>query len=206
MTDGTNQPDEAPTHRQVTFTQRVLEWHPWLPTIDEIEATPDQLAVVDAITTARQGRAYWATLAHDPGSLRARMALYGTILSGEGEGRGPRADRELAATATSRVTSCVYCASVHSRAYSALTKERETVQRLLDDGPEASLPPRERAIVDYAAKLALHPEAIGPADLRPLRELGLSDLELLDITNAAAIFANANRLMATLGEARAPDR
>lgn len=202
----TDQESPIPSHRQVTFTQRVLDWQPWLETVDEIEASPEQLAVVDAIATARQGRAYWATLAHDPGSLRARMALYGNILSGEGAGRGPRSDRELAATATSRVTSCVYCASVHSRAYSALVKERDTVQRLLDDGPGADLPPRERAVVDYAVKLALHPEAIGPADLQPLRDLGLTDLELLDITNAAAIFANANRLMATLGEARAPDR
>ncbi|MGB3327558.1 MAG: peroxidase-related enzyme [Thermomicrobiales bacterium] len=202
MTDQTT----PPTHRQVTFTQRVLDWQPWLETVDEIEATPEQLAVVDAITTVRQGRAYWATLAHDRGSLRARMALYGNILTGEQEGRGPRADRELAATATSRVTSCVYCASVHSRAYSAQVKERETVQHLLDDGLAADLPPRERAIVDYAATLALHPNAVGPADLQPLRDLGLTDLQLLDITNAAAIFANANRLMATLGEARAPDR
>lgn len=196
----------TPSHRQVTFTQRVLDWRPWLETVDETAATPEQLAVVDAIATARQGRAYWATLAHDPGSLRARMALYGTILSGQGEGRGPRSDRELAATATSRVTSCVSCASVHARAYSALVKERETAQRLLDDGPAADLPPRERAIVDYAVTLALHPDALTPADLRPLRDLGLTDLELLDITNAAAIFANANRLMATLGEARAPDQ
>ncbi|MGN6032615.1 MAG: peroxidase-related enzyme [Thermomicrobiales bacterium] len=202
----TDQASPTPSHRQVTFTQRVLDWQPWLETVDEIEATPEQLAVVDAITTTRQGRAYWATLAHDPESLRARMALYGDILSGEGAGRGPRADRELAATATSRVTSCVYCASVHSRAYSALVEERDTVQRLLDDGPAAHLPPRERAVVDYAVKLALHPETIAPSDLQPLRDLGLTDLELLDITNAAAIFANANRLMATLGEARAPDR
>lgn len=192
--------------RQTTFTQRVLDWQPWLETIDEIEATPEQLAVVDAIAGARQGRAYWATLAHDPISLQARMALYGNILSGEQEGRGPRADRELAATATSRVTSCVYCASVHSRAFSALVKDRDRIQRLLDDGPDAELPPRERAIVDYSVRLALTPDAVRSADLQPLRDLGLTDLELLDITNAAAIFANANRLMATLGEARTPDR
>lgn len=195
-------PTSASGGRQTTFTQRVLDWQPWLETVDEIAATPEQLAVVDAIAGARQGRAYWATLAHDPASLQARMALYGNILSGEQEGRGPRADREMAATATSRVTKCIYCASVHSRAFSALMKDREVVQRLLDDGPNADLPPRERAIVDYAVSLALTPDTIGPADLQPLRDLGRSDLELLDITNAAAIFANANRLMATLGEAR----
>jgi uncharacterized peroxidase-related enzyme len=38
------------------------------------------------------------------------------------------------------------------------------------------------------------------ADLEPLREIGLSDLEILDLTNAVAMFAWANRLMQTLGE------
>jgi alkylhydroperoxidase family enzyme len=33
-----------------------------------------------------------------------------------------------------------------------------------------------------------------------LRELGLDDLGILDIVNYAAFFANANRLMLTLGE------
>ena len=38
------------------------------------------------------------------------------------------------------------------------------------------------------------------ADLAPLRAQGLSDLEILDAVLSAAMFANANRLMQTLGE------
>jgi alkylhydroperoxidase family enzyme len=34
----------------------------------------------------------------------------------------------------------------------------------------------------------------------PLREIGLSDLEILDLTHAIAMFAWANRLMQPLGE------
>jgi alkylhydroperoxidase family enzyme len=33
----------------------------------------------------------------------------------------------------------------------------------------------------------------------------MDDLEILDLTNAAAMFANANRLMQTLGEPVVPD-
>lgn len=188
------------TVRQTEFTQDILSWQPWLKTVDEIDATSWQRAAVDAISTAKRGRAYWATLAHDPESLDARYALFNEIISGDGG--GPRSDRELAATATSRVTSCIYCASVHARAYSGLVKERSSVQRLLDDGPEAQLEPRARAIVDYSVKLALHPDQVTSSDLAPLRDVGLSDLEIFDITGSSAIFANANRLMATLGEAR----
>lgn len=193
---------EPKTVRQTEFTQNILSWQPWTKTVDEIDATLEQLAAVDAIIKSKQGRTYWATLAHDPAALNARYKLFNEIMSGDGG--GPRSDRELAATATSRVTSCIYCASVHARVYSGLVNERATVQRLLDDGPAAELGPRERAIVDYSIKLALHPDQVTAGDLAPLREAGLSDLEIFGVTNASAIFANANRLMATLGEARRP--
>ncbi len=193
---------EPKTVRQTEFTQNILSWQPWTKTVDEIDATLEQLAAVDAIIKSKQGRTYWATLAHDPAALNARYKLFNEIMSGDGG--GPRSDRELAATATSRVTSCIYCASVHARAYSGLVNERATVQRLLDDGPAAELGPRERAIVDYSIKLALHPDQVTAGDLAPLSEAGLSDLEIFGVTNASAIFANANRLMATLGEARRP--
>ena len=42
------------------------------------------------------------------------------------------------------------------------------------------------------------------ADLVPLREAGFSDLEILDITYASAMFAWANRLMQTLGQGELP--
>ena len=41
-------------------------------------------------------------------------------------------------------------------------------------------------------------------DLAPLREAGLDDLQILDLIHATAMFANANRLMQTLGESVPP--
>ena len=189
--------------RARTFTLDFLDWEPWIETVDDIDATPEQLAAVDEIMRGKKGRAYWATLAHDVVALRGRMPLYTAIL--QGPGGGPRADRELAATAGSRVTGCVYCASVHARAYAQQVRSQETVQRLLNEGIATELPPRERAIVDFAAKLSTAPDAIGPDDLAPLTEAGLSDVEILDVAQATSIFANANRLMLTLGQGNLPD-
>ncbi|MBC8078032.1 MAG: peroxidase-related enzyme, partial [Chloroflexales bacterium] len=78
--------------------------------------------------------------------------------------------------------------------------EPETIQRIFDDGVGAELGARERAVVDYAVKLTNAPNEVSAADLVPLRALGASDAEILDITHAAAIFAWANRLLQTLGE------
>ena len=59
----------------------------------------------------------------------------------------PRAERELAAAATSRFNGCIYCASVHARFAATYSKREEDVQRLLDDGVGADLGERWNAIV-----------------------------------------------------------
>jgi uncharacterized peroxidase-related enzyme len=90
--------------------------------------------------------------------------------------------------------------------YANFSKQRAVIQRFLDDGLEADLPEVERAVVDLAAKITLDPEALTATDLEPLRKLGFSDLAILDVINYSAFFANANRLMLTLGEPVVPER
>ena len=147
---------------------------------------------------------YSLVLAHDPEALEQRSPLYNAIMFGA---KGlPRAERELGAIVASRINGCAYCASVHAKRYTELTKAPEVMQRIQRDGVQASLEPRQKAIVDYAAKLTRDPAAIGPADAAPLRAQGLSDLDIFDLIHAVAMFAWANRLMQTLGEATTPAR
>ena len=190
------------TSAERTFTLEALDWAPWLPPVVESEATAEQDAVVRKTTPAGWGSAYFALLAHDIAALRARTDLFQGIMYGPGGLR--RADRELATVAVSRVNGCVYCASVHSRLYVQLSKNQELMERLLAEGVTTELPERERAIVDYAAKLTNDPERLTGDDIAPLRAAGLSDQEILDATHAAALFAWANRLMLTLGEPVVP--
>lgn len=184
------------------FTMDVLTWRPWLETVDDTGASPEQDALVEEVAPSPDSRAYYALLAHDLPALRERTALFNAIMYGP---RGVRrSDRELAAVAASLVNGCVYCTSVHARRYAQLTKESPAMQRLLDEGVEAELGERERAVVDYAVKLTTDPAGMTATDLAPLRAAGLSDMEILDVTHATAIFAWANRLMQTLGEGVPP--
>lgn len=137
-------------------------------------------------------------LALNARALAARTALDNAIFFGQGG--LPRAERELAATVTSRVNGCVFCASVHSARASELSGRRDDVQRLLGDGVGATLDVRWRAIVDLAAALSTTPVSADVAHVLRLRELGLRDEEILDVVQAAAFFAWANRLMLSLGE------
>ncbi|HYJ12852.1 MAG TPA: peroxidase-related enzyme [Thermomicrobiales bacterium] len=182
----------------ISWTTDFLDWVPWIETVDEVGVSADQRARIDATLGSRAGSTYYETLASDLESVRTRTLLFSDIF--ESEGGVPRADRELAATATSRINGCVYCASVHARLYGNLSKERTLVRGLLDEGVTTSLPPHQRAIVDLSSKLTTDPESLTAADLDRVRAIGISDLGILDLIQSAAIFANANRLMLTLGE------
>lgn len=180
------------------FTVDAVEWAAWLETVDPAAITPEQLAVLEESTPTAKTSPYYLLLIHDTDALRQRSRLFKTVMYAPHGAR--RADRELASVATSRINGCVYCASVHSRLYNQLSKKPEVIDRIFEDGVHAELGEHERAVVDYAVKLTQAPHQTTAADLKPLRALGLNDLEILDITHATAMFAWANRLLQTLGE------
>jgi uncharacterized peroxidase-related enzyme len=180
-----------------------VRWQPWIETVDDIGATPEQAALVEKVSPTPEGRAYYAVLAHDIPALEERTGLFNAVMYGPGGVR--RSDRELASVAASLINGCVYCTSVHARRYAQLTKDPALMQRLLDEGTGTELGERERAIVDYAVRLTRDPAAMTTEDLAPLRAAGLSDMEILDVTHATAMFAWANRLMQTLGTGVLPD-
>ena len=180
------------------FTLQPIGWNAWLPILDLANATPDQIAVLEESTPTAKTSPYYLLLVQDMEVLRARSRLYNAIMYGP---RGlARAERELAALAVSRINGCPYCASIHAQRFAQLTKQPEIVTRLWEEGVETSLEPRQRAIVDYAVKLTRQPSQMADSDLAVLREMNLSDWEILDLTHVIAMFAWANRLMQTLGE------
>jgi uncharacterized peroxidase-related enzyme len=183
---------------KLPFSMDVLLWRSWLPLIRLADCDEAMVAaLVESGPDAKQSE-YYLTLVHDAPALIARSRLFNAIMYGR---RGlPRAERELAATAESRANGCVFCASVHSRLYAKLSKDSETMHRLLEHGPGAAMSARSRAIVDYAIRLGASPPTAGEADISALRAVGLSEGEIMDTTHAIAIFAWANRLMLSLGE------
>ncbi|MFJ6138878.1 CMD domain-containing protein [Kitasatospora sp. NPDC092286] len=183
---------------EIPFTLDTLEWDPWLPPLDPDWATEEQSAGLAASPDASWP--YFRLLARDPHILRHRTSTDRGIF--RGAGGLPRAERELAATVASRVNGCVFCASVHSRLAARLADRRTDVQRLLDHGPRAGFGARWDALVAFAARLSTTAPTADAGDLARLRALGLSELEIVDLVQATAFFAWANRLMLTLGEPR----
>ena len=186
------------------FTTDALDWAPWIEPVDPDAATPAQRASLSETPSNMKVSAYSLVLAHDPAALSERTPLFNKIMYAP---KGlPRAEREWATLVESVLNGCVYCASVHSRRFIELSKGSDAATEAVRDlfaGEAPRLEPRMAAIADYAAALAATPPAATPSHVAALREAGLSDLEILDLTHAVAMFAWANRLMLTLGE---PDR
>src|SRR6201995_5693415 len=181
----------------VVFTQEELGWLPWLEPFAEAELTERHFAGLVDKTRAKSD--YFRLLVRDPEVLEARPKTDKDIFYNTADGL-PRAERELAAAATSRYNGCIYCASVHSRFATTYSRRGEDVQRLLDEGVGADLGARWNAVVRASVALAATPIAFGQEHIDELRRVGLDDAEIVDVINSAAFFNWANRLMLSLGE------
>ena len=54
-------------------------------------------------------------------------------------------------------------------------------------------------MLGFLEKMTLNPQDLGPADVAPLREAGLSDEEIADAIHICAIFNLINRLADAMG-------
>ena len=199
--------------RPEAFTREQLQWEPWIEVPAEDELTEEQRDSFASKATTNS--VYFRMLSLTPGITRARSALDNAIfLPRDGL---PKAERELAAAATSKVNDCIYCASVHARKAAGLSRREQEVDALLaasldrdadwiaaDLAPlGAGQDPRWAAVVAAAAEIS-RPRP-GALPIEPLRDLGLGDAEILDALTAAGFFAWANRLMLSLGDPSLPD-
>src|SRR6266700_708550 len=106
-------------HQPVAFTQDELGWLPWLDPLAEAELTERHWAGL--VDRSRAKSAYFRLLVRDPEILEARTKTDKDIFYNTADGL-PRAERELAAAATSRYNGCIYCASVHARSASSMSR------------------------------------------------------------------------------------
>ncbi|WP_062013051.1 alkylhydroperoxidase domain protein [Aureimonas sp. AU4] len=179
------------------FTQDELNWLPALAPLKLDELTDRHYEGLSEKSRAQSP--YFRLLARDPEVLGARTRTDKDIFY-NADGGLPRAERELAATAVSRVNGCIFCASVHARFATRHSGRREDIDRLLEEGVSVDLDPRWNAVIAAAEHLTRTPTDFGVNAVVSLRQVGLRDDEVADLVFASAFFNWANRLMLSLGE------
>ena len=192
-----NLPPPGEPLRRNGFTSEVLDWKAWLEVLNYDTATPEQQHVLEVSHPKAKTMDFYLVLARQPQVLLERSQAFNAIMYAPGG--LSRAEREVAATAVSRSNGCVYCTSVHAQRFEQLAKRNDVMAQLFDAPDTAGTNARERAIIQSSLVLTRAPGSFGVQNVQPLRDAGLSDLEILDMLHSAALFGWANRLMLNLG-------
>ncbi len=79
-----------------------------------------------------------------------------------------------------------------------MAQNPELAAQVAEDFTKADLTPRERAVADFTVKVTRSPNACSPADLDLLREVGLSDKDILSLAEIVAYYNMSTRLMESL--------
>ena len=131
-------------------------------------------------------------LAYRPDEFRAFMAYHDALM--DKEGGLTKAEREMIVVATSAANQCQYCVIAHGAILRIRAKNPLIADQVASNYRKADITPRQRAMLDFAMKVAQQAEAVDEADSAVLREHGFSDDEIWDIATIAAFFGMSNRL------------
>jgi len=131
-------------------------------------------------------------LARRPDEFRAFFAYHDALM--EKPGGLTKAEREMIVVATSGVNHCQYCVVAHGAILRIRAKNPLLADQVAVNHRKADLKPRQKAMLDFAVKVAERSHEIDDEDYERLRSHGFSDDDAWDIAAIAALFAMSNRL------------
>ncbi len=131
-------------------------------------------------------------LARRPDEFRAFFAYHDALM--EKPGGLTKAEREMIVVATSGLNDCGYCVVAHGAILRIRAKNPLIADQVAINYRKADLTTRERAMLDFAMKVAERSQAVDDADYAMLNAQGFTDDEAWDIAAIAAFFAMSNRL------------
>ncbi len=136
-------------------------------------------------------------LAHRPEEFRAFMAYHDTLM--DKSGGLSKAEREMIVVATSAANQCQYCVIAHGAILRVRAKNPLVADQIAVNYRKADITPRQKAMLDFAMKVALHSPTVGDDDFADMRRQGFTDEDIWDIAAIAAFFALSNRMANVTG-------
>ena len=131
-------------------------------------------------------------LARRPEEFRAFFAYHDVLM--EKDSGLSKAEREMIVVATSGANNCHYCVVAHGAILRVRAKNPLIADQVAINHRKADITARQRAMLDFAMKVALDARNIADEDFDMLRERGFSDEDIWDIAAVAAFFALSNRM------------
>ena len=131
-------------------------------------------------------------LAHRPAEFRAFFAFHDALM--DKEGGLTKAEREMIVVATSAANGCLYCVVAHGALLRIYAKNPLLADQVAVDPRHADITPRQKAMLDFAMKVATHSKDVDDADFDALRAHGFTDEDIWDIGAITAFFGLSNRM------------
>jgi uncharacterized peroxidase-related enzyme len=133
-----------------------------------------------------------AAYTFDEAKLRAFIGFYNDLMLEDSP--LSKLEREMIAVVVSSANRCYYCQVAHGQAVRQLSGDPALGELLVMNYRAAQLSPRHRAMLDFAHKVTVTPDAIGEADRASLRAAGFDDRAIWDVAAVAAVFNMTNRM------------
>lgn len=162
-----------------------------VPTLDDL---PDDIRarILEVQEKAGFVPNVFMALAHRPDEFRAFFAYHDALLLREGG--LSKAEREMIVVATSGANDCLYCIVAHGAILRVYAKNPRVADQVAANYRKADITPRQKAMLAFALKVAMHSEQIIDDDFAALRAHGFSEEDIWDIGGIAAFFALSNRM------------
>jgi uncharacterized peroxidase-related enzyme len=141
-------------------------------------------------------------LAHRPAEWRAFFAFHDALM--DKESGLTKAEREMIVVATSNANGCQYCVVAHGAILRIRAKNPLLADQVAINHRKADITPRQKAMLDFAMKVALDSGAVNDDDFATLHRHGFNDEDIWDIGAVAAFFGLSNR-MANMTQMRPND-
>jgi uncharacterized peroxidase-related enzyme len=132
-------------------------------------------------------------LARRPAEWRAFFAYHDALMLKE-DGSLTKGEREMIVTTTSAANQCLYCVVAHGAILRIYEKKPLVADQVAVNYRKADIPPRQKAMLDFAMKVCLRSHEVNDDDFPPLHAHGFSDEDIWDIAAITAFFGLSNRL------------
>jgi uncharacterized peroxidase-related enzyme len=130
--------------------------------------------------------------AFDMTKLETFVAFYNDLMLGP-SGLS-KLEREMIAVAVSSQNRCYYCLVAHGAAVRQYSGNPLLGEQIAMNYRVARLDKRQRAMLDFAAKLTVQPWAVEDSDRERLRRAGFSERDIWDIAAVTGFFNMSNRV------------
>lgn len=131
-------------------------------------------------------------MAHRPDEFRAFFAYHDALM--EKESGLSKGEREMIVVATSGLNQCLYCVVAHGAILRIREKNPLLADQIATNYRKADITARQKAMLDFAAKLSVRAHEVDDDDLAILRQHGFSDADIWDIGAITAFFSLSNRM------------